>query len=183
MSTTMKAIVFTVVLLAAAGVTARSLLVQTGPETVSAAPGGDSAASRPPKAAAPAKAAVAAHPLPAVDEALAHADAVFVLLAGDDDSATRDAAGRIKDALKQIDPADGRAALLTFPKGSDDYASLAKKHSITSFPSVLVVGKACGPDVIPPDDITEARLLGAFLVASDPSLCETGCAPSPDCEP
>ena len=181
MSTTMKAIVFTVVLLAAAGVTARSLLVRTGPETVSAAPADHCAASRPPETAAPAKAAVAAHLLPAVSNALAEANAVFILLAGDDENAARAAAAQIKYALGQIDPADGRATLLTFPKGSDDYAGLAKDHSITSFPSVLVVGKACEPEMIPPDDITEARLLGAFLVVSDPSLCESGCSPSSDC--
>ena len=172
MSTTTKAIVFAVVLLAAAGVTARSLLVRAAPETSTDSSADTSDVSQPSRAPD--------SPV-TLGKFLADADAVFILLAGDDDSAAGSASGRVKDALKQIEPSQGKATLLSLAKDSDDYARLVKDHSITSFPSVIVVGKACEPELIPPDDITEARLLGAFLVASDPSLCESGCTPSSDC--
>jgi hypothetical protein len=72
------------------------------------------------------------------------------------------------------------AAAFRIDSKSDDYALLTKRLSVGSFPSVVVLVKGRGSSVVS-DQITEARLLEAFLEANTPVSCCP--ANSPACCP
>ncbi|MHC4510681.1 MAG: hypothetical protein ACYTAO_17285 [Planctomycetota bacterium] len=104
------------------------------------------------------------------DSQAAGQEAVFVLLPDE----SGEAAERL---LQQMEQAAGKITENGTPVGtfkidskSDDYALLTRNLSIDSFPSVVVLVKGCGSSVVS-GQITEARLLEAFLAASTPGSC------------
>lgn len=106
-------------------------------------------------------------------------EAVFVLLPGDDQRAAEDAAAVVEAAVAKIEARGRRVGALTLRKGSQDHARLAERLSISNFPSVIALGPGCGETVVT-GEISEAKLLQAFVVASQPA---SSCGTATACDP
>ena len=115
----------------------------------------------------------------ALDSVAADKDAVFVLLSAGDDSGAKDAATQVEAAARKIMSRGPRIGLHTLKTDSADYARLAKQ---TAAPRVLAMSKGCGSTMVS-GEITEAKLMEAFITASRPSACgaSSGCGTA-DCD-
>jgi hypothetical protein len=69
-----------------------------------------------------------------------------------------------------------KIAVFTLKRGASDYNRIIGQFAVKTFPSILVVGRQGSPSIVS-DDISEARLYNAFLLASQSiSCCPTGSA-------
>ena len=196
MSTRMKATTFAVVVLAAAGLAARSFFkpdaAAEGDEQAFASVTGEENAAAPstenatagaelPQEGASVLCGRALKSIASLNKVAADKDAVFILLPGKDRKGAEAASRRIEAAIEKIESRGIRVAAFTLDKGVGDHALLVERFSITSFPSVLALGKGCGAAAVS-GEITEAKLLRAFVLASQPrSGCGTSCGPSSTC--
>lgn len=196
MSTRMKATTFAVVVLAAAGLAARSFFkpdaaadgdeeafASVTEEEDAAGPSTENAAAdvEPPPESAPVLCGPALDAIASLNKMAADKDAVFILLPGEDRKGAEAASRRIEAAIEKIESRGIRVAAFILEKGAADHARLAERLSIASFPSVLALGKGCGAAAVS-GEITEAKLLRAFVLASQPrSGCGTSCGPSSTC--
>lgn len=115
----------------------------------------------------------------ALNQVAADKDFVFILLPGESKEAAQAAAKKVDEALKKISAKGVRVASFTLGKDAQDYAELVKGLSIESLPSIVALGRGCGAAVVS-GEVTEAKLLRAFVLASTPS-CGTPCGPSSGC--
>ncbi len=83
---------------------------------------------------------------------------------------------QINGAIKKLSAAGVDAAAFTLPKNADGRDKLVSVYSITSFPSVLAMGKSTGMQVIS-GEITEPKLLRAYVTACAASACGSGGCP------
>ena len=116
-------------------------------------------------------------------------EAVFILLPGKDRDRARAASKQITSTVKKIQSRGRRVAVFTLDESVSDHSALVKRHAMQSFPCVVAMGKGGASKVIRPDDITEATLLRAFVVASQalsscgsPGSGASGCGAS-GCDP
>ena len=80
------------------------------------------------------------------------------------------------DALRKVSVCGVQAAARTL--STDGYAEFARRFAIEAFPSVVALGRGGGTTAVS-GEITEAKLLRAFVLASAPwSFCGAGCKPS-----
>lgn len=107
-------------------------------------------------------------------------EAVFVLLTDESGEAAERALQQMEHAAGKIIENGTPVGTFKIDSKSDDYALLTSSLSIDSFPSVAVLVKGCGSSVVS-GQITEAKLLEAFLAASTPGSCCP--ANSPSCCP
>jgi len=98
-------------------------------------------------------------------------DAVFILLVAQDQLEAQPITREIEAAAKKIQSSGTRISAFTLKKGAPDYAQLAKQFST---PCVLAMVKGRGTSGVS-GDITESKLIQAFVTASRPS---SGCCPS-----
>ena len=105
-------------------------------------------------------------------------DAVFVLLPGQDRRRAQTVSRQIEATVAKIQSYGRRIGTFTLEQNASDHARVVKAFAITSLPCVVAMGKGCGSAVVS-DEITEAKLLQAFVAASRPrsSCAPTGCAP------
>jgi hypothetical protein len=101
----------------------------------------------------------------------ADTDAVFILLAADDQETTQAATKQIEAAAKIIQSNGVRISAFRLKQGAPNYANLAKQLST---PCVLAMVKGGSLSGVPADQITETKLVQAFVTASRPS---SGCCP------
>ena len=106
-----------------------------------------------------------------LDKAAANSDAVFVLLATDDQQSNQAATKEIESAAKTIRSNGVRISAFRLNQGAPNYANLTKQLSA---PCVLAMVKGAGMSGVSADEIAETRLVQAFVTASRPS---TGCCP------
>ncbi len=99
------------------------------------------------------------------------AEVVFIFLAGDNEKSTRTASSKIKAAMNKLLSNGKQVAAFTLKKNAEGYEQLIKDFSVQSLPVVIVAGKGCAPSVIS-DEITETKLLNAFVKGSVPSSCD-----------
>ena len=119
--------------------------------------------------------------LASLNKVAADKDAVFILLPGEDRKGAEAASREIEAAIEKIRSSGTSAAAFTLEEGASDRALLVERFSITSFPCVFALGKGCGAAAVS-GEITEAKLLRAFVLASRPrSPCGTPCGPSSPC--
>ncbi len=191
-----KVAVLASVLLVAVGLTVRSSLLSGAPsegaptQQFAAAPRTDgtdaaptsSAGSEQPHEASPVVCGTALNSLSALNEVAADKDAVFILLPGKSQEAAEQASGQVEEALKKISAAGSRVAAFTLQDEAPERAQLIEALSIETFPSIVVMGRGGGAAAVS-GEITESRLLGAYVQASRPSGCgPSGCSPSsPGC--
>jgi len=101
----------------------------------------------------------------------ADTDAVFVLLAADDQESSQAATKQIEAAAKTIQSNGVRICAFKLKRGAPNYANLTKQLSV---PCVLAMVKGGGLSGVSADQITETKLVQAFVTASRPS---SGCCP------
>jgi len=105
-------------------------------------------------------------------------DAVFILLAAEDQQKMQPVTSEIEAAAKKIQSNGTRISAFTLNKDAPNYALLAKQFST---PCVLAMVKGRGMSGVT-GEITETKLLQAFVMAS---RATSGCCPSgagPDCK-
>ena len=109
--------------------------------------------------------------LASLDNAAANFDAVFILLAADDQESNQAASKQIEAAAKMIQNSGTRISAFRLMKSAPNFANFAEQLSV---PCVLVMVKGCGVSGVSADQITETKLVEAFVTASRPS---SGCCP------
>ena len=116
--------------------------------------------------------------LASVNKVAADTDAVFILLAADDQESSQAAIKQIEAAAKTIQAGGTRISAFRLKQGAPNYASLTKQLSV---PCVLAMVRGGGLSGVPADQITETKLVQAFVAASRPA---SGCCPgSTTCDP
>ncbi|MFH1718712.1 MAG: hypothetical protein ABIF19_15255, partial [Planctomycetota bacterium] len=116
--------------------------------------------------------------LASLNNVAADTDAVFILLAADDQEGSRAATEQIEAAAKMIRSNGTRISAFRLKQGAPNYANLTKQLSA---PCVLAMVKGGGVSGVPAGQITETKLVQAFVTASSPS---SGCCPpGVPCEP
>ena len=115
--------------------------------------------------------------LASLNKVATNTDAVFVLLAAEGQQGNQTITKEIEAAAKKIQSNGSRICAFRLKKDASDYAQLAKQFSI---PCVVAMVKGRGMSVVSGiSEITEAKLIQAFVTASRPS----GCGPSSSCSP
>ncbi len=109
--------------------------------------------------------------LASLSKVAAETDAVFILLAADDQQGIQTITNEIEAAAKKIQSNGIRISAFTLKKGAPNYAQLAKQLSV---PCVIAMVKGGGLSGVS-DQITETKLVQAFVMASRPA---SGCGPS-----
>ena len=116
--------------------------------------------------------------LASLGEAASDTDAVFILLAAEDQQDMQPVTREIEAAAKTIQAGGTRISAFRLMQGAPNYANLTKQLSV---PCVLAMVKGCGVSGVPAGQITETKLVQAFVTASRPgSAC---CPPGVSCEP
>ncbi|OHB73042.1 MAG: hypothetical protein A2Z25_06650 [Planctomycetes bacterium RBG_16_55_9] len=110
--------------------------------------------------------------LASLNEVAADTDAVFVLLAADDPKGSQAATEQIEAAAKTIRNGGTRVSAFRLKQGAPNYASLTQQ---LSSPCVLAMVRGGGVSGVPADQITETKLVQAFVAASRPA---SGCCPA-----
>ncbi len=107
-----------------------------------------------------------------VNKVATNADAVFILLAAEDQQADQTITKEIEAAAKTIRNGGTRVSAFRLTKDTPNYAQVAKQVSI---PCVLTMVRGGGVSAVPADQITETKLVQAFVAASRPA---SGCCPA-----
>ena len=102
----------------------------------------------------------------------ADTDAVFILLAAEDQQDIQTITNDIEAAAKKIQAGGIRISAFRLKQSAPNYANLTKQLSA---PCVLAMVKGGGVSGVPAGQITETKLVQAFVTASRPS---SGCCPS-----
>jgi len=118
--------------------------------------------------------------LASLNKVATNTDAVFVLLAAEDQQGNQTITKEIEAAAKKIQSNGSRICAFRLKKDAPSYAQLAKQFSV---PCVLAMVKDRGMSAVS-GQINEVKLIQAFVTASRPSGCGTSssCSPS-SCPP
>jgi len=108
--------------------------------------------------------------LASLNKVAAETDVVFILLGAEDKQNMQPITKQIEAAAKKVQSNGVRVSAFTLKKDAPNYAQLAKQLSI---PCVLAMVKGRGMSGVS-GDITETKLVQAFVMASRPS---SGCCP------
>ena len=115
--------------------------------------------------------------LASLNKVATNTDAVYVFLAAEDQQGNQTITREIEAAAKKIQSNGSNICAFRLKKDTPDYAQLAKQFSI---PCVVAMVKGRGMNAVSGiSEITEAKLIEAFVTASRPS----GCGPSSSCSP
>ena len=120
--------------------------------------------------------------LASLNKVATNTDVVFVLLAAEDQQGNQTITKEIEVAAKKIQSNGSRICAFKLKKDAPDYAQLAKQFPV---PCVVAMVKGCGMSAVSGiSEITEAKLIQAFVTASRPSGCgsSSSCGPS-SCPP
>jgi len=110
--------------------------------------------------------------LASLEEAAGEAQAVFVLLATEDQQEMEAVTREVEAAAKAIQTKGiSSVSAFTLKKAAPDYEQLAKQFPL---PCVLAMVKGCGANPVS-GEITEGKLIQAFVAASRPG---SGCGPA-----
>ncbi len=109
--------------------------------------------------------------LASLDKAAANSNAVFILLAAEDQEGNQAAAKQIEAAARKIRTGGTSISAFRLKQGAPNFANFAKQLSV---PCVLAMIKGGGVSGVSADQITEMKLVQAFVTASRPS---SGCCP------
>lgn len=191
MSGKVKIAIFAVVVLAAAGIVVHSFLVKVG-ASANRSDQRIAIAARRERAAASEEARLENVPLgrgtsavcgtmlnsiAALNKQAADKDFVFILLPGESKAPAEGAGKHVDEAVKTISARGVRVAAFTLGNEADGHAQLVARFAVKSFPSVIALGRGCAPVAVSAE-VTEAKLLRAYVLASAPSTCGTPCGPS-----
>ncbi len=110
--------------------------------------------------------------------AAAH-DAVFVYLPAQDGASGNSPEASMRSAASRINSQGHKVGLFTLETGSRDYAQLAAQ---VSMPGVLALVKGRGMSAVS-GEITETKLIQAFVAAGSAACGPGGCGPAGCCPP
>ncbi len=117
--------------------------------------------------------------LASLNKVAADSDAVFVLITAKDQLNDKAITKEIEAAAQKIMANGTKVSAFRLKVSAPEYANIAKQVSV---PSVLAMVKGLGMSAVS-KDITETKLVQAFVAASRPSGCgPAGCGPT-DCGP
>lgn len=174
-----KIIAFVLIVGAALAVLAHGLLKK--PADAQAAPGSFSSLTEDAGTAKVSPSALCGSPLPSVaalDKVAADREAVFILLPADNTETDRKASREVQAAISTLTSKGKQVAAFTVEKANPDHGRLLQRFSMGALPAVVVAGRGCGSTAVS-GEISEDKLLQAFLAATTPSSCgPSGCAPS-----
>jgi len=191
-----KTVVFVVVMLLAGAVAAHSLLTRNG-ETASISQEGVSfgttslcdkaglstecpATSKQPSETVAVSCGVTLDSIESLGKSADEggANVVFIFLAGENEELNRIASAQVEATSNMLSAKGKQIAAFTLQKDSEGYDQLIKQFSVELLPSVIVAGQGYGAATVS-GEITETKLLRAFVVASAPVACGPGgCCPS-----
>lgn len=100
-------------------------------------------------------------------------DFVFILLPGAKIEETEKVDSIIEQTSEIISQEGTRVATLTLKTDSPDYQKLVSYYKIDKFPAVLAMSKGCGTDIIM-GKMTKEELLAVYLRSSKPVSCKPG---------
>lgn len=102
---------------------------------------------------------------------------VFVYLPGDNGDKNKTSLEKITNYIKSIKENQENIATYTMSKEANGYNQLIKNLTVTSFPSVVVLGKGCKSLSV--SEMTDEKLASAYKVATTPikSACGSACGP------
>ncbi len=109
--------------------------------------------------------------LASLNKAATDIDAVFVLLVAEDQQNIQTITNEIEAAAKKIQAGGIRISAFRLKQSAPNYSNLTKQLSA---PCVLAMVKGGGLSGVSADQITETKLVQAFVAASRPS---SGCCP------
>lgn len=113
--------------------------------------------------------------LASLNKVAADSDAVFVLITAKDQLNDKTISKEIEAAAQKIMANGTKVSAFRLKESAPEYANIAKQVSV---PSVLVMVKSLGMSAVS-GEITETKLVQAFVAASRPSGCgPSGCGPS-----
>jgi hypothetical protein len=105
-------------------------------------------------------------------------DFIFVVLPGSD-STTEVLTNRVADAAAKIEAKAARVETITLSASDPEFSITKERLAISQLPAILAISST-GNGAILTGDITEAKLLQAYLVVSQP-ICppgsSSGCCP------
>jgi hypothetical protein len=119
--------------------------------------------------------------LASLNKVAADSDAVFVLITAKDQLNDKTITKEIEAAAQKIMANGTKVSAFRLKESAPEYANLVKQVPV---PSVLAMVKGLGMSAVS-KDITETKLVQAFVTASRPSSCgpsgcgPTGCGPAP----
>jgi len=121
--------------------------------------------------------------LASLNKVAADSDAVFVLITAKDQLNDKTITKEIEAAAQKIMANGTKVSAFRLKESAPEYANLVKQVTV---PSVLAMVKGLGMSAVS-KDITETKLVQAFVAASRPSGCgpsaagcsPTGCGPAP----
>lgn len=161
----LKTFIFIIVMLAAAGVAAMSILKKGSNKTSEEAAGKFDTDLASLNICGP-----SLDSLNRLNKEAADKDFVYVLLPGEGDQETEKVSGVIEKTSKVISENGTKVGHFTIKTDSDDYKNLVNSYGIDNFPAVLALGKGRGSAIIT-GEITQEKLLAAYIRASQPANC------------
>lgn len=112
--------------------------------------------------------------LQTLDTLAADKDVVFIIVRGQEQKSSEIICRQVEPVVNKLKTSGHKIAGFTLSSTASDYDRLVRHFAIESFPSVLVLGRQGTASAVS-DDISEARLYNAFILASKPAAC----CPSP----
>jgi hypothetical protein len=111
--------------------------------------------------------------LQALETLAADKDVVFLVLSGEAPSPHQKALDRVEGVAKNLRTSGQKVGLFTLKSSTPDHGQLIRHFAVKSLPCVVVLGRQGGASAVE-GDISEARLYGAFVSASKPGACCPG---------
>lgn len=110
--------------------------------------------------------------LQAIDTLAADREVVFIALSGKGQEVPQATSRKMEGVLGKLPPSCQKVAAFTLNTGASDYDRLVQRLDIKTFPCFVALGRQGSPAVIPAvGDFTEAEVLKAVLVASKSGSC------------
>jgi hypothetical protein len=98
----------------------------------------------------------------------------FILLPGEDEIATQDISNKVNTFVEKVTKQQRDIAKYTMTKEAEGYNVIVREFSISTFPSVVVLGRGCRSSAIT-RDFTEAKFVNALGIARIPlGSCRPG---------
>lgn len=98
----------------------------------------------------------------------------YILLPGESDSATQDISNKVNAFVDRTIKQQKDIAKYTMNKNAEGYDVIVRDFAITTFPSVIVLGRGCRSSAIT-TDFTEAKFANALSIARIPlGSCRPG---------
>ena len=120
--------------------------------------------------------------LQSLDVLAADKDVVFLILAGDMQAPSLAIPKQVSTVAKNLANSGQRIAVFTVKSGTPDHERLVRHFSVNTFPCVVILGRQGSASAVA-QDISEARLYNAFVLASQSASCCPGQANTSCCPP